>query len=182
MLPRNTKVTILVLMSALFLILVTLGACQPIAAPTKQSNGIEILFETIALNEGGANIDIDTVSIEPKLFLLTDFEQLAEIKTWVNPQTLTILQQVDFQQESVIALFRGRKPSANYQAIIEHIKQYDNRLIVHAQFWEPNPQLESAAEITYPYHLVKIAKRDISFANLELVLQPTTITPAPPAN
>ena len=154
---------------------VTLPAATP---PT--TGEIEIPFETVAVNESGANIDAHVMREGAQLLLLTSPNQLVSIQDQVNPETWAHLQQVDFQQHAVVALFRGRKPSTNYQTVIERITRQDDRLIVYAQFWEPNPAYASAAAETSPYHLVKIDSSQIPAQPVELVLQPYVLTPTPP--
>ncbi|HQY91490.1 protease complex subunit PrcB family protein [Caldilinea sp.] len=163
-----------------------LAGCHlsPVTLPaaTPPTNGeIEIPFETVAVNESGANIDAHVMREGPQLLLLTSPNQIVSIQDQVNPETWTDLQQVDFQQYAVVALFRGLKPSTNYQTIIERITRQDDRLIVYAQFWEPNPVWESAAAETRPFHLVKIDRSQVPASSVELVLQSYVLTPTPPA-
>lgn len=150
--------------------------------PSGTPGEVEVPFETIALNDSGGDIDITLHEIggEPQVLLLTGPDQLPGIESWVNPPTWAALQQVDFQHDAVIALFRGHKPSSNYQTIIERITRQADRLMIHAQFWEPSPHWASTAAETFPYHIVKIARHDVSSGQLELVLAPTLITPTPP--
>lgn len=163
-------------------------ACQPIVRPTDVVSPldgpatVEIPFETISLNETGEGIRDSTVTEETQLLLLTTPEQVHSLKTMVNSEDFAQLQQVDFTADAVIALFRGWRGSHNYQTIIEQITQEKEHLRVHAQFWEPSPYWASAEEITYPYHLVKIHKGDLPSRQVELELEPVTITPTPPAN
>ena len=173
----------------LLLVLMTVtAACQvpmPLPTPPPSTPGeVAVPFATIALNDSGGDIDITQHEIggKPQGLLLTSPDQLAGLESWVNPPTWAALQQVDFQRDAVIALFRGRKPSSNYQTIIERITKQADKLIIHAQFWEPSPHWASKAEVTFPYHVVKISQHDVSSGQLELVLAPTLITPTPPAN
>ena len=174
----------------LLLVLMTVtAACQvpmPLPTPPPSTPGeVAVPFATIALNDSGGDIDITQHEIggQPQVLLLTSPDQLAGLESWVNPPTWAALQQVDFQHDAVIALFRGRKPTTNYQTIIEQITKQDNRLMVYAQFWEPNPAYyASGAAITSPYHVVKVARQDLPSEQPELVLAPTLITPTPPAN
>jgi hypothetical protein len=155
---------------------VTLPATAPPA-----SGEVDVPFETVAVNESGANIDAHVMREGAQLLLLTSPNQLVSTQDQVNPETWSDLQQVDFPQHAVVALFRGRKPSTNYQTMIERITRRNDRLIVYAQFWEPNPAYASAAAETSPYHLVKIDISQLPAQPVELVLQPYELTPTPPA-
>ena len=171
----------LLVVAALLLTGCQLSPVTPPVAAYPTSGEVEIPFETVALNEGGANIDAHAMREGSQLLLLTSSEQLAGIQEQVNPQTLADVQQVDFQQYAVIALFRGTKPSTNYQTVIERIAKEDDRMIIYAQFWEPNPAWESATAETRPYHIVKIGRRQVPVSSVELVLQSYVLTPTPPA-
>ena len=171
----------LLAVAALLLAGCQLSQVMPSIAPPSTNGKVEIPFETVALNENGANIDAHAMQEGPRLLLLTSPEQLAGIQDQVNPETWAALQQTDFQQYAIVALFRGRKPSTNYQTVIERIERQGNRLIVYAQFWEPNPAWASATTETSPYHLVKIDRRQVPVSSVELVLQSYVVTPTPPA-
>ncbi len=155
----------------------------PTAAATFSGSEVDVPFVTIALTEGVMNIPYDESWSKPRLLLLlTSPEQISQIESWVSPQTLAALQQVDFEHHAVVALFRGRQGSTNYQTIIERITRRDDHLIVYAQFWEPNSKMASGAAITAPYHLVRIDKQQVPGPQSELALQAQMLTPIPPEN
>lgn len=160
-----------------------LAGCQlspvtPPAAAPLTSGEVEIPFETIALDEIGVNVEL---SQTPQLILLTSSDDAAKIKDWVKAEAYTQLESLDFEQYAAIALFRGPQASHNFHTVIERITRQNSRLIVYAQFWWPNPAWESAAEMTSPYHLVKVNKRQIPGSPIELTLQAHMVTPTPPA-
>jgi len=167
-----------------------LAACQlpsrPTAQPTPPPTPLasnSLAFETVARNESGVNIRADQMNDQPQLFLLTAPNEIARIQNQVNPETLRQLRNVNFDEYVVIALLRGRKPSNNYQTVIERIEQMDHQLIIHAQFWEPSPQWASTGAETSPYHLVTVARQRISdLSQVELTLHSIPLTPTPPAN
>lgn len=163
-----------------------LASCQAVTpappgnAPTAGVE-VEVPFETIVQTEEGPVTDDLTPRIDAQLLLLTSPDQLGAIEGRVSPEALAALQQVDFQQYSVVALFRGRMPTYNYQTIIERITTNDSRVAVYAQFWSPSPWYASAAAETSPYHLVKVEKRRLPAGFPEIVLQSYPLTPTPPA-
>ena len=149
--------------------------------PTPIEGG-SLAFETVALNESGTNIDVNHMRDEIQLLLLLSSDDITFIQDQVNPETLLQLHNINFNEYVVIALFRGRKPSDNYQTMIERIFQKEDELAIQAQFWEPNPQWMSADAITSPYHLVKVARRHIpDLSKVKLTLHSIPITPTPPA-
>ncbi|BAM01517.1 protease complex subunit PrcB family protein [Caldilinea aerophila] len=168
----------LLAVAALLLAGCQLSQVMPPAAAPPASGEVEIPFETIALDEIGVNVELGLI---PQLILLTSSDDAAKIKDWVKAEVYTQLESLDFEQYAIVALFRGRKPSTNYQTVIERIERQGNRLIVYAQFWEPNPAWASATTETSPYHLVKIDRRQVPVSSVELVLQAHMLTPTPPA-
>lgn len=151
---------------------------QPTPTPSVLTSTVEnsLEFETVVLD--GCKLEKDEV----ELLFLTSSEQIASIQDQVSSATLQQLQNINFDEDVVIALLRGLKPSNNYQTVIERIVQQDHQLIIHAQFWEPNPQWESTTAETSPCHLVKVARRHIlDLSQVELTVQSIPITPTPPA-
>lgn len=152
----------------------------PTAAPTPtpiEDDFVE--FETIELSEGGVNVNLENNNAE--LLLLTSSQDVSLLQGRVHPETVLEVQNINFDKYAVIVLFRGLKPSYNYQTVIERITQQDGQLTVSAQFWEPSPQWASAAALTSPYHIVKFLRSDLQNDHPELVLQTVSITPTPPA-
>jgi hypothetical protein len=142
--------------------------------------GVAISFETIEVSEGGGVVEKLEPFTGPRLLLLTESDEIVDLEHNISPQAYAGLQQVDFQQFVVIALFRGRKPYSKYQTVIEQVWRQDDRLLVYAQFWEPSPFYGSAPAETSPYHLVKVARHDLPSGQPELVLVPIPLTPTPP--
>ena len=100
----------------------------------------------------------------------------------VNAEDFVQLQQVDYQSYAVIALFRGIQGSSNYQTIIKRVQRENYQLVIHTEFWAPSPFYTSTAALTYPYHLVKIAKVNLPTQSAELTLETVSLTPTPPGN
>ena len=117
----------------------------------------EILsFETISLE--GYGIAVDSKDTAPKLFLLMEPEDIAWIEGLITPQDWQTLQQLDFEEYVVIGLFRGARPSSNYDTVITRLSRYyQETLIVEAKFYVPVLQ-SSFAVVTSPYHLIKVSK------------------------
>lgn len=152
-----------------------LVACHMNAAPPLQPGEVNVPFETMAQDQWG--VDHDPSHREPKLFLLATKEELPQVKDLVDQKVMRQLEQVDFQQYMIVALFRGTKPSSNYQTTITRLTQKDNELIVYAQFWEPNTAYASATAYTSPYHIIKLASNNFNTTKAKLVLQSIVLTP-----
>lgn len=161
----------------------------PTPAPTTPSmaepsptsiEGDSVEFETVSLNLSGSNIDFHYVKSDTQLFFLTSLNDISLIQNEVTSETLQSLQSVDFKMDLVVVLFRGTKPSLNYETIMESILQEDRKLIVNAQFWEPGGR-PSGEAMTYPYHIVKVSRSYFTSALPELVLRIISVTPTPPA-
>lgn len=65
---------------------------------------------------------------------------------------------VDFEKETVLAVFQGQKGSAGYVIEITKIIKVDNNLEVFVTKTSPGKSCLTAAVITAPYHIVKIEK------------------------
>ncbi|PMB19432.1 hypothetical protein CEN47_23205, partial [Fischerella thermalis CCMEE 5319] len=110
----------LLAVAALLLAGCQLSQVMPPAAAPPASGEVEIPFETIALDEIGVNVELGLI---PQLILLTSSDDAAKIKDWVKAEVYTQLESLDFEQYAIVALFRGRKPSTNYQTVIERIER-----------------------------------------------------------
>ncbi len=149
---------------------------SPLSSPLP-GGSMSLPFETLSYEEWGGGYE----GQEPLLLLITQPAEVERVEPWLAPEVQVALNGVDFTENDVVALFRGVMPSSNYQTKIEQIVLQERRLVVHAQFWEPNPAWESATVHTSPHHLVTIPKIVGQSPQLQLVLRSTPITPTPPA-
>lgn len=154
-------------------------ACKPITAPTSTTGPIP--FETLALNESGEGVNDTLVSKETQLLFIQDADQADALELMLSAEDFVRVQAVDYQTAVVIALFRGLQGSSNYQAVIQQVLRDGDRLIVAADLWEPSPYYASTTALTYPYHLITIARKDLPSAPISLQLEATMLTPTPPA-
>ena len=155
------------------------SAAGAVSMPTTGSRIIS--FETLALNESGADIKASETSKEPQLQVVNDAEQAMALESMVRPEDFRRLLAVDYENYAVVALFRGWQGSSNYQIVIQQISRTGDQLIISADLWEPSPYYASTAELTYPYHLITIARKDLPSNQISLQLESTMITPTPPA-
>ena len=153
----------------------------PTPPPDVAAMKLDIPFETLALDQTGVVTASTTLTQGAQLLLLTSPAQLEDIAGMVSPEALAALQQVDYSQESVVALFRGSRPPSDHHIAIDHITRWVDRLEVDAGYWAPGVQGEAARKATSPYHLVKVPNEMLSSTPQEMVLQWFAGTPTPPA-
>jgi hypothetical protein len=155
----------------LMLVLMTVtAACQVSkATPTLQPGEVEIPFETVVLDENGENFHLGK---EQQLLLLTQPNDITHIEHLISTRSVPQVQQVDFDDYSVIALFHLGGGCAGFGVTIERLTLKAGILTVHANDWQPQDGGACAEEATYsPYHLVKVRKADAKLEELALVLQ-----------
>lgn len=145
-------------------------ACQP---PWSTARDIpmdqELPFETISLTDYRSDGQFYS-GREPKLVLLWSAADITQIEPWIDAADVAALQQVDFGNSAVVALFQGMQNGTGYRVVIERIGLRGQTLVVQAQFWEPAPGTEVGAALTSPYHLVKIPKATALIAQTPLEL------------
>ena len=155
-------------------LLLATTACRPSeASSTLQPGAVEVPFETVAIEEWGSGYE----GIEPQVFLLTETEDIAKVEQLVNSEHLEQLRQVDFERYAIITVFQGVQPSSNHKVVIERIMMYDALLTVYAKFWQPSPTQGGAAQITSPYHLVKVKKDSFATMPTEVKLVSDVVQP-----
>ncbi len=68
---------------------------------------------------------------------------------------------VDFSKEMVVAVFMGSRPNAGFSTAIVSATAANGALVVRYKETMPGPGSVSAQILTFPYHLVAIAKADV---------------------
>jgi hypothetical protein len=68
------------------------------------------------------------------------------------------LPDVDFTREAVIGVFLGSRPTTGYSAEITSIEKEGTDLVVSYREQRPSPELVVLQVLTFPCHLVKIAR------------------------
>jgi len=160
-------------------LLLATTACRPIGlSPTRQPGAVAVPFETVALDEEGL---VPLASEDPLLLMITSSTEIPAIADRISYDNLEKLKAVDFQHDVVIALFRDMQLSTGYPTYIKRIGQRNHQLVVYAEFWALPAISQQGMAITATYHLVKVAKHEQTYEDIELVLQTKIITPTPPA-
>jgi len=76
---------------------------------------------------------------------------------------------VDFSKEMVVGVFMGSRPHAGFSTAIVSTTAANGALIVRYTETLPKPGTVSAQILTFPYHLVAIAKTDVKDVKFEKV-------------
>jgi hypothetical protein len=135
----------------------------------------ELPFETIERSDYG-----DYSIREPRVVLVTNRQEIDQLKGLISQAALDQLAELDFQQYFAIAVFRGTQATSGYDVIVERVARRGDKIVIRAQFWEPSPHWEILNEVTSPYHLIKMRRDDGVSQETELVLQSPVVTPTPP--
>ncbi len=89
---------------------------------------------------------------------------------WKNIQQLAgrraRLDDVDFEEQMVIAAFMGRRNTGGYSVTIESVLEYEEHIKVHYSFSTPEPDQMVTMAITSPFHIVAVPHvegKDVKF-------------------
>jgi hypothetical protein len=74
------------------------------------------------------------------------------------------LPEVDFRQESVIAVFAGQKPTGGYGVMVREIRQEGGDLIVLVEETQPGPGDIVTQALTHPWAMVTVARPELAVA------------------
>jgi hypothetical protein len=76
---------------------------------------------------------------------------------------------VDFSKEMVVGVFMGSRPNAGFSTAVTMTTTGNGALIVKYTDTAPPPGAITAQVLTFPYHLVAIAKADVKDVKFEKV-------------
>ena len=99
--------------------------------------------------------------------VIRDEQEFADI--WQDIDAARSLPEIDFEEEMVIAVFMGEKPTGGYSIEIDSIYEYPDRIVVNVVETEPDPDDMTTQALTYPYHIVTTAntEREVKFESIE---------------
>jgi len=156
------------------------ATATPMPTPTREDE-VVIPFETIAVNQMESRLpdvvgdsaivtefstvshadDADNLPWEPLVFLVHAPEDVTPFASWLPPEILSAIANVDFQEYAVFAYFAGIKSGGLDGYIARIAARDDGTLVVYA----PLRLFSSGAPIdTVPGHIVKIRRQDVPFA------------------
>jgi PrcB C-terminal len=76
---------------------------------------------------------------------------------------------VDFSKEMVVGVFMGSRPNAGFSTAVTTTTTGNGALIVKYTETAPPPGAITAQVLTFPYHLIAIAKADVKDVKFEKV-------------
>ena len=79
----------------------------------------------------------------------------------VSKQALATLQNVDFGQFFVAAIYQGWKPYIDYEITVKNVTHLNDQVIIDASFIGPTPGMELHPITSSPYHVIKISREGI---------------------
>jgi hypothetical protein len=137
----------------LLVIAIAVGASLFLSTPTKAPTAT-IIQPLLVLEEG------TRASMERKVnYHIQSQEELATVWAMVYPENAPLLPQVDFNQDDVLAVFDGSKPSGGHAIKILHvIDEKDKGRVVTVVHEKPAGECMTTQEITSPFQFVVVKK------------------------
>jgi hypothetical protein len=151
------------------MLLATITACQVSnATPTLLPGEVEIPFETVVLDEDG----VAAITDGPSLIAVSNSTNAKQLETWVNPEAIQKLEQLDWDADGLLALFRVPGGGCSGLGVtVERLTRRGNDLTVHAFNWWPGRSGACAQTSLSAYHLIRVHKADANLDELEIILQ-----------
>jgi len=103
----------------------------------------------------------------PKQVLVRTEAELRQL--WQEHGAARPLPKVDFSREMVVGVFMGSRPNAGFSTAVTLTTTGNGALIVKYTETAPPPDAITAQILTFPYHLVAIAKADVKDVKFEKV-------------
>lgn len=129
----------------------TIFAVSPAEGPAPASAATSVTYTVLAQGERSS------VRERKNYHITTDY-QLREL--WKLITTNTPPPSIDFETESVIAVFAGRKPTAGYEIAITRVEDTDKRM-VSIEIVEPGISCLAVEVESTPFQVLKLAKTDL---------------------
>jgi hypothetical protein len=86
------------------------------------------------------------------------FEKQEDWEKFWSQNSFTPAPEIDFDKNTLVAIFLGQKPNPGYSVKIESAREYAVRVVVQAEESEPAPGAFYIQLIVYPYDAVVIPK------------------------
>jgi hypothetical protein len=138
-----------------FFILLIIFAVIFIILKPKERN---LAFETIEqINSPGPIHPYD--SKDPGFTIIYSLDEIESIKDLVSESIFIRLNKLNFEENFVIIIFQGKKPSYGYSVKITQVTRSDTIINVYAQFLEPKPNEAKVDEVSSPYQVIQVMKK-----------------------
>jgi hypothetical protein len=141
-------------MTAIILALVMLFAQTPAERKARLNDMILEAPHTRTIEKG----DQSNVDDAKQVLVRTDAEWT---KLWTQHSPDRPRPSVDFSKEMVVAVFMGSRPNAGFSTTITSAMAANGALVVRYRETAPAKGAVSAQVLTFPYHIVAIAKADV---------------------
>jgi hypothetical protein len=141
-------------MTAIVLALVMLFAQTPAERKARMSDMILEAPSTRTIAKG----DQSNVDDARQVLVRTEAEWT---KLWQQHAPDHPKPAVDFSKEMVVAVFMGSRPNAGFSTTITSATAANGALVVRYNETTPRAGAVSAQILTFPYHIVAIAKADV---------------------
>lgn len=86
------------------------------------------------------------------------FEKQEDWKKFWSQNSFSPAPEIDFDKNTLVAIFLGQKPNPGYSVKIESAREYADKVVVRAEESEPAPDAFYIQLIVYPYDAVLIPK------------------------
>lgn len=148
---ENKTRNVLIMTSAIALVLVLLAGIYLYPINVERQNASSINFITV--NKGpGSN------SLENQSIIARNQQQLDSL--WSLMATDDLPPEVDFNNDMLIAVFQGQKPTGGYSTEIVVIEEFPDKIQVGVVEKSPGENCAVTLAATSPFHIVKIPKTD----------------------
>lgn len=124
------------------------GGTQP-----PDSDDGRVAFEPLA-----QGLVLRSTQSEPALRMAVDGESMKTLAELVTPEHQTLLADIDFDKNVVLAVFWGVRPSGGASISVEKVTLAGNELTVAVRLNADDPNVPRVEAATYPYHLVSLAR------------------------
>lgn len=142
-------------MTAIILVLAVMVAQSPAEQKTMQRNAMILEAPSTRTIEKGDQSNVDDAK---QALVRTEAEWT---RLWNQHAPNHPRPRVDFSKEMVVAVFMGSRPNAGFSTTITSAMSANGALVVRYKETMPGPGTVSAQILTFPYHIVAIAKADV---------------------
>jgi hypothetical protein len=119
---------------------------------------VDLSFETIE-KEVGTKLGVERYEEkEPKLVIVSTFDDIPSLSPNISPEAQPELNNTDFGEYFLIAVFQGWKAVYDYEVSIERIAYLGETVKVFAEFVEPTEGQMLHPAVSSPYHVVRVEK------------------------
>ena len=102
----------------------------------------------------GQDVSVTAELSEPAVFVAGSISEAARFTKWLSPNVATRIQEVDFSNGLVVAVFSGPQPSSGFGITIQEVRAGPGIVRLIVNITEPTPGRAVSDIITYPYHII----------------------------